>query len=132
MIKTISDVRTYPAVIIRLTLLSILIGATALILSIFATRVHAYEVNIVADSNLTIGATGQNVVVLQGLLSELGYLTMPANVAPGYFGTLTKNALTQYQLSQGVSPSIGYFGPVTKIAMHQQFSSRGWLSMLGW
>ncbi|MFA6601841.1 MAG: peptidoglycan-binding domain-containing protein [Candidatus Paceibacterota bacterium] len=90
------------------------------------------ESNILVSNNLTVGSTGQNVVVLQGILSELGYMNIPFNIPFGYFGPATRDALARYQASQGVSPAVGYFGSVTKIAMHQQFSSRGWLTLLGW
>jgi peptidoglycan hydrolase-like protein with peptidoglycan-binding domain len=132
MTKIMSDVGAYPSSILRLSILSILVGATALFMAVFATSAQASEVNILADSNLTVGSRGENVVVLQSLLSELGYLKMPANVASGYYGPLTKSALAQYQMSQSVSPTAGYFGPMTKIAMHQQFASHNWLAMLGW
>jgi len=39
---------------------------------------------------MTIGATGQKVVVPQGLLQELGYMTIPAGIPMGYYGSLTK------------------------------------------
>ncbi len=93
---------------------------------------NAAEVNILADSNLTLGSTGQGVVVLQGIMSEMGYLQVPAGVALGYYGAMTQAAVGRYQLNRAVTPSVGYFGPMTKISMHEEFSSHGWLAMLGW
>lgn len=90
------------------------------------------ETNILVSENLTIGSTGSGVVVLQGLLSEMGYMSIPVTVPFGYFGPATKAALARYQTTQSVSPSVGYFGPATKIAMHQHFASHNWLTMLGW
>ncbi|MBI5134390.1 MAG: peptidoglycan-binding protein [Candidatus Taylorbacteria bacterium] len=98
---------------------------------IAAPAAHA-DTNILAGNDLTVGATGQGVVVLQGLLSEMGYLNIPSSVPMGYFGSLTKSALARYQTSESVSPAVGYFGPVTKIRMHQQFASHNWLTMMGW
>ncbi len=114
----------------------ILAGAAlslALTVAVSAPRqAQAAETNILADSNLTVGSSGDKVVVLQGLLSEMGYLDIPANVQHGYFGAMTRDAVGRYQGSQSVSPTAGYFGPATKIAMHQEFLSHGWLAMLGW
>lgn len=62
--------------------------------------------------NLTIGSSGNDVSALQSYLEARGFLTMPAGVAKGYFGTLTKSALAAYQASVGL-PSTGYFGPMT-------------------
>lgn len=88
--------------------------------------------NILVGSNLTIGSAGQDVVVLQALLSELGYLNVPFSIPLGYYGTMTQSAVSRYQASLGVTPTAGYFGPATKIAMHANFGAHGWLSMLGW
>ena len=81
------------------------------------------------ERNLAVGSTGTEVIELQGLLSELGYLDVPIGVPYGYFGQMTKSALTQYQTSVGVM-STGYFGPLTRTAMRNSFNTRGWLSLL--
>ena len=39
---------------------------------------------------------------------------MPAGVAYGYFGNLTKAAVAAYQTSVGITPAVGYFGPITR------------------
>jgi peptidoglycan hydrolase-like protein with peptidoglycan-binding domain len=109
------------------------------IMSVFAfamfvsiPQASAYEVNITTGSDLTIGSTGQNVVVLQGLLSELGYLNIPLGISQGYFGGMTRDALARYQVANSVAPAAGYYGPITKVAMHQQFAAHNWLALLGW
>jgi peptidoglycan hydrolase-like protein with peptidoglycan-binding domain len=104
--------------------------AMALLVSV--PQANAYTENITVGQNMTIGSTGFGVVMLQGLMSEFGYLNVPAGVAFGYFGSLTKDAVARYQAAQGVSPAAGYFGPVTKVAMHQQFAAHGWTTLLGW
>ncbi len=103
----------------------------AMLLSAKSAKAAEYP-NILVDQNMTLGSTGQGVVILQGLLSEFGYLNVPAGVPFGYYGALTKDAVARYQASLNVSPAVGYFGPVTKIAMHSDFSPRGWLTLLGW
>lgn len=65
-------------------------------------------------TNLTIGSRGADVVMLQSFLESKGLLTMPAGVAKGYFGALTKSAVVAYQISKGVTPTSGYFGPLTR------------------
>jgi hypothetical protein len=66
------------------------------------------------NMSLTIGSRGANVVMLQSFLEARGLLTMPAGVAKGYFGPLTKSAVVAYQISKGVTPTSGYFGPLTR------------------
>ena len=100
--------------------------------SISPQKARAESPNIIMGSDLSIGSSGPSVVVLQGLLSEMGYLNIPENVPFGYFGPLTRSAVAQYQSALGVSPAVGYFGPVTKTAMHNHFASRGWLALLNW
>ncbi len=105
--------------------------ATAFLISTPQAKAAEFP-NILVGQNLTVGSTGQSVVVLQGLMSELGYLRVPQGIPFGYYGTLTKNAVAQYQASMNVSPAVGYYGPLTKVAMYSNFSSHGWLQMLGW
>ncbi len=68
--------------------------------------------------DLTIGSTGSEVTALQQWLVTKGYLTMPAGVAYGYFGPLTKTALAKYQAEAGISPAAGYFGPITRAKLN--------------
>lgn len=68
------------------------------------------------DGDLSEGARGDAVVKLQSFLEENGHLTIPAGVAKGYFGALTKMALSKYQKSVGLN-NAGYYGPLTRAAM---------------
>lgn len=65
-------------------------------------------------SDLTIGSTGNQVVELQKFLVAKGYLRIPITTNYGYFGVLTRNALSAFQTAQGISPTAGYFGPITR------------------
>lgn len=65
------------------------------------------------NSDLTVGSRGAQVVVLQNALVAGGYLSLPAGVAPGYFGSLTKAAVARWQAAVGVSAT-GYFGPISR------------------
>ncbi len=103
----------------------------AILISAPQARANAYP-DILVGQDMTSGSTGQGVVILQGLLSEFGYLSVPNGVSFGYYGSLTKDAVARYQASLNVAPSVGYFGPITKQAMRSDFAPRGWLGALGW
>lgn len=62
--------------------------------------------------SLSVGMRGDDVALLQTLLVQKGYLTMPAGVSKGYFGSLTRIAVTKYQKAVGL-PQVGVFGPLT-------------------
>lgn len=66
------------------------------------------------STDLTLGSKGADVTALQQLLVSKGYLTMPAGVAMGYFGNLTKAAVSAWQAASGISPAAGYFGPKSR------------------
>lgn len=105
--------------------------AMAVLVSVPQAKAAEYP-NILVGQNMTVGSTGQDVVVLQGLMSELGYLNVPTGIAFGYYGSLTRDAVARYQSSNSVTPAVGYYGPVTKVSMYNDFSQHGWLPMLGW
>lgn len=69
------------------------------------------------SSNLTIGSRGADVVALQTFLESKGLITMPAGVAKGYFGALTRTAVKAYQSMKGITPAAGYFGAITRAAV---------------
>ena len=62
------------------------------------------------DRDLTVGSTGADVAALQ---SALG-MVLPTGVTPGYFGTLTKNAVIKFQTDNKITPAFGYVGPITR------------------
>ena len=106
--------------------------ALAVSMIISLPHAKAESPNILVGPDMTLGSTGQGVVVLQGLMSELGYLNIPLTVPFGYYGSLTRAAVARYQADNNISPAAGYFGPLSKISMHSSFASHGWLSVLGW
>jgi len=109
------------------------IGLVLCALLISISEAHAQlSPNILVSQDLTVGSTGLNVAVLQGLLSEMGYLDVPVGIPYGYFGSLTRDAVARYQAATNVSPAAGYYGPITKVAMRSHFANRGWLTVLGW
>ena len=64
------------------------------------------------SQNLTLGATGADVINLQNILIEQGFLIVPPGVSLGYFGQLTKDAVVAYQSANGL-PATGFVGPLT-------------------
>lgn len=81
--------------------------------------VNISKYNFVND--LTIGATGADVVALQNYLIDKGFLVITPGVAKGYFGPLTQAAVAKWQAANGITPAAGYFGPKSRtfISSHQ-------------
>jgi hypothetical protein len=92
------------------------LAASALAIGSFAmTAVNANAAtSYVFSNNLSVGSTGADVVALQSFLVSQGFLTMPAGVSMGYFGSITKAAVVAYQSSVGIVPDSGYVGPITR------------------
>ncbi len=68
--------------------------------------------------DLYFGMRGMDVTWLQNFLiakvaGTPGSL-LKAVGATGYFGSLTRNALAQYQQEHGIAPAAGYFGAITR------------------
>jgi len=97
-----------------------------------AAQARAESPNILVGQDLALGASGQSVVVLQALLSEMGYLNVPVGIPLGYYGSMTKNAVAAYQARISVYPAVGYYGDTTKNAMRSDFATHGYLRILGW
>lgn len=65
--------------------------------------------------DLTVGSKGDDVTALQNfLMSQSGAQWPSGQSATGYFGSITKAALANYQAGAGISPAVGYFGPKTR------------------
>jgi len=67
---------------------------------------------------LALGSMGSEVVAMQQLLisKRVGPLgaTLVLAGATGYFGPITQNALTEYQVVMNINPPNGYYGSSTK------------------
>ncbi|TSD06307.1 MAG: hypothetical protein Greene07147_166 [Parcubacteria group bacterium Greene0714_7] len=61
------------------------------------------------------GKQGEDVKALQTYLAYEGYY--PEALITGYFGILTKNAVTRYQKLNDIIPMAGYVGPITREAL---------------
>ena len=63
--------------------------------------------------DLTVGAKGDDVTCLQNVLKSKGHLNYSAT---GYFGSLTKAAVSAWQSASGITPTSGYFGSKSRAA----------------
>ena len=68
--------------------------------------------------NLFLTSQGEDVKLLQEFLinQNKGQISKQLQQAgaTGYFGVITKQALSEYQKSVGINPSAGYFGQITR------------------
>jgi hypothetical protein len=68
--------------------------------------------------DLDLGARGEDVRALQDFLIKRAVGFAGQHLADigtsGYFGTLTRNALAEFQAINGITPAVGYFGPKTR------------------
>jgi peptidoglycan hydrolase-like protein with peptidoglycan-binding domain len=60
---------------------------------------------------LTQGAQSAEVELLQTLLGQLGYM----NLVTGYYGPITRDALSRFQQDSGIDPTA--YGPLTRMAL---------------
>ncbi len=74
------------------------------------------------NRSLGLGALGTDVVALQNALEKKGFLEMPRGIAKGFFGLLTRAAVSKYQVSVGL-PSAGFFGPLTRARLTSDLRS---------
>jgi len=67
--------------------------------------------------NLGVGSTGADVIALQQLLINKGFLTS-VSTPTSYFGSGTQVALAKFQAANGISPASGYAGPKTRLFLN--------------
>lgn len=70
--------------------------------------------------NLTLGSSGDDVVLLKKYLVNKGYMdgNNPA-ASTNYFGNETLNAVKAFQVTNGIYPADGYVGPLTRIKINE-------------
>lgn len=99
--------------------------ASSIALFAFASIVGAQ--NFTFSKDLSVGASGSDVINMQTWLISNGY-DIPAlssgAASHGYFGAQTKVALMKYQQANGI-PNTGYFGPMTRGRMNEWRSTDG-------
>ena len=65
--------------------------------------------------DLTLGSSGGDVMSLQNFLIGVGLLDTGSN--SGYFGILTRRAVSAYQSAHSIAPATGYVGVITRSVM---------------
>jgi peptidoglycan hydrolase-like protein with peptidoglycan-binding domain len=72
------------------------------------------SVSMTFTKDLTVGSSGADVTALQNALISGGFLKIAK--ATGYFGPMTKAAVSAWQVSKNITPAAGYFGPKSRAA----------------
>ena len=85
----------------------------------FVTKNVDTVVTVEITKNLWIGSRGVEVVALQNLLIQEGYLRVTAT---GYFGGLTMSAVRKFQKDNNIV-AIGIVGPLTKKALNAKIKN---------
>ncbi len=107
------------------TLHRVAIGSIAVFVSAFASvtfvlftpeRTHAASFTPLSNQ-LAVGMSGQNVTTLQTLLATDPNV-YPQALVTGYYGQLTANAVSQFQIGYGLPP-VGRVGPQTLALINQ-------------
>jgi peptidoglycan hydrolase-like protein with peptidoglycan-binding domain len=96
----------------------------ALMAQLAALQGGSASAGVTFTSDLTVGSTGAQVSALQQVLVSNGYLVMPAGVAMGYFGSLTKAAVMKWQAAVGL-PATGFFGPMSRAKLNGSAGATG-------
>ena len=94
---------------------------TGAILAIVVLAVSASSVSAAAlTRQLELGMSGTDVSTLQAFLGTDATI-YPQNLITGYFGGLTKVAVSNFQVRNGIA-SVGRVGPVTLLAIKNQMA----------
>ena len=103
-------------IIITLSFLGIMGGAATSAFAGYFNTTPAVRCDTQITRTLQIGSENNDVSILQGLLSQAGYLFVTPN---GYFGPSTKAAVKRFQNDNGV-PATGIVGPSTRNALNER------------
>lgn len=101
---------------------SLLLGVGCLVVLATITMISPSIVR--ADTlirQMEFGSTGTDVSQLQSFLAQDATI-YPQGLVTGYFGTLTKTAVANFQTRNGIAP-VGRVGPITLIALNNQMST---------
>jgi hypothetical protein len=90
-------------------------------LALFATLTVPQKSEAALTSNMGIGSTGGDVTELQQFLAT-NWAIYPEAIVSGYFGGLTRSAVTQYQAAFDID-QVGVVGPTTRASINSIMSS---------
>ena len=104
----------------RLRILTFLTVIGLLVSPLFAAA-QATQSCIILNRNLSFGSRGIDVTALQQFLVGQKLLPLSSDSVTGYFGRLTREAVTTFQ-SQENLPAMGLVGPLTRAAIKRTCS----------
>jgi peptidoglycan hydrolase-like protein with peptidoglycan-binding domain len=102
------------------TLHRFLIGASVSAVALAAAIIPAVSQADVLTRNLSMGSTGADVSSLQTFLAKDATL-YPQGLVTGYFGFLTKSAVSNFQSRNGID-AVGIVGPITRPVLNIQMA----------
>ncbi len=94
------------------------IGAGLALAAAIAITAPSFASAAVLYRSLDVGSTGSDVTALQSFLAQDVNL-YPSGRVTGYYGTLTRAAVTNFQVRNGIS-AVGRVGPITLAALNAQ------------
>src|SRR3989338_7152445 len=93
-------------------------GVAAFVVVLFSAAVIAPAATL--NRQLQVGMSGSDVSALQTFLAA-DVTLYPQGLVTGYFGNLTKAAVSNFQSRNGISP-VGRVGPVTLAVLNAQMA----------
>lgn len=109
------------AIPIRLTLgYAILLAVVGAALALSLSVERAKALTPITSTSLDLGSTGPNVTTLQTFLAT-SHSIYPEGLITGYFGPLTRAAVTQFQIAYNLPP-VGRVGPLTSAQLNALIS----------
>jgi peptidoglycan hydrolase-like protein with peptidoglycan-binding domain len=101
----------------RIGFLSVGSLVVVLLLSLLTTQ----KANAAITTQLDLGSRGSNVTELQQFLATNNAI-YPQGLVTGYYGSLTRDAVTQFQVNYGL-PQVGRVGPMTSAKINNIMAS---------
>jgi peptidoglycan hydrolase-like protein with peptidoglycan-binding domain len=99
---------------------SYVIGPVALVVAVVMMSLPVYASAATLYRQLQLGMSGSDVSDLQTFLARDNTI-YPQGLVTGYFGSLTKSAVSNFQARNGIA-TVGRVGPVTMVAINNQMN----------
>lgn len=71
----------------------------------------------VFNNDLSVGMQSEEVKILQKILQQMGFFPLGQETT-GYFGGITRQAVKDFQIKYGITPTEGYFGEKTRTKLN--------------
>ncbi len=98
-----------------------LITAGAFLALVVVSSAGIPQAHAALTSQMSVGSTGGDVTQLQQFLATNSQI-YPSGIVSGYYGSLTKAAVTQFQVAYGIS-QVGQVGPITEAKVNSIMAS---------